>query len=628
MQNYFDSATPPFISTDFHYFRLAREKWAFMLTRLTQMGVKMVTITVPWGFHAPNQDMYDLNGATNARRDVIGLIELCAALNLHCVLKPGPYARQSGILLDGLPHWLSADSMELNAELQKESTGWFKALSNALLKFQWPTGPIVALYLNDSSVEQPSPATYSKKLTEVRWPIWLRKRYRGMESLNEAYGSTYHSVSDVSFPQRWSKDPPPLEQDAKEFLAEVQGDAQGGYGHILLEAGWQIPIHPNTGATQLNLPQLQNHTLIDSTGLMALDPKTDNPILNLQHPIQVDPDPSDVGTAPVWAKNAPLKGDGSAQRTFWHVRQFLWTNSISGLNFEAPVLTFAEDGGGLVTSGQDTTLQIKLEKGTRPSVYRLSLSGEVTLAADIKAARARLKGPYLTASETPQTDLILYRNDSTAPLHGFLRAYLHTLLKGQTQTLVYCAAQTLELGQMLTPSQVSFDKESLPKAKKPSSYTLKEARRGLSEADRILRKTVAAIGGLEGGFETILGRGGHDPEPATPSLAISPEIFEGRAKDIMVKAGKLCRSLAPDLKSTATALQSSLDSEQSFTLAQYQQNYQQAVQCAQSTRDSLLEIITELRVELTTEELPLVIWRVHNQIQEITEGLRWGVLRG
>ena len=44
---------------------------------------------------------------------------------------------------------------------------------NTLQAQQWPAGPIVLVWLNDRLADR-QPA-YSQELTEVRWPIWLRK---------------------------------------------------------------------------------------------------------------------------------------------------------------------------------------------------------------------------------------------------------------------------------------------------------------------------------------------------------------------------------------------------------------------------------------------------------------------
>ena len=624
MQNYFETITSPVFTTDFHYFRLSREKWDLMLTRLLQMGVDMITVTAPWSFHEFEKGTIDLTGVTNARRDLLGLLDLCAAFNLHCLLKTGPISRNCGILNDGLPHWLSPESDNFEATLETATSRWYQALSKAVVGKQWPDGPIVALHIENEPDQEDRPI-YSEQLTEVKWPIWLRKRYKSIDALNEAFGTTYRSVSDVPFPQSWEAEATPLEEDAREFLDEAEADVKSTVNQALIEAGWQVPIYPSALEAEPSVPKIQHHTLASADELSSLS--LDNTIINLLDPIQSDPDPSDIGTGPVWANDAPIRADGALQHKFWDIRQYLWSYKLPTNNLDAGMFTASFEAGGLATSGQDTPLKLALPKGAKPSTYRLGFNGELKINDGLKAARGKLSGPYLTEYETSQTDLIFYLNDSSAPLDGFLLTYLQMLLTGQAQTLSRSAAKAEKLGRMLEPTQARSEAKP-PKSPKPSSYTLREARRGLREADAILRKAVASIGGLEAGFDVMLDRKESDiPAPATSPAEISPEIFEGSAREILIEAGKVLTTSVPDLKSAGKALQKIIDSSQGLTVEQYQQAYIQAISTAQETRQSLLKIIAQLRVEMASERLPLVAWRVHNQIQEISENLRWGVLR-
>lgn len=620
MQNYFSAVSPPYLAADFHYFRLPPEKWELALTRLAQMGVTMVTMTVPWGFHESVQGKIDFIGATNTRRNVIGVLDLCAAFKLHCILQPGPYSPDNGILNNGLPAWLPPAATNPIPETAIES--WLNGLSKALVKYQWPDGPIVCLHINNAG--QDAGPTYSAEITEVRWPIWLRKHYQGIDALNAAYATTYRSVSDVPFPQQWSDNPGPLENDAKTFLAEMAVDTRPNHLKILAEAGWQIPIYPFMLDTEPDLPALQNHAL--ATTAVLPGPTPDNAILNLQHPIRVDPDATDIGRGPVWAAGAPIRADGSLRRKFWHIRSQLWAQRFK-LKADAQPLTLDFDDGGLVTSAQDELLKIPMPKGTKPTIFRLGINGSVSPAEALKIARSRLSGPYSLDDETGQTDGIIYLNDADAPLNEFLQTYLRMLLTGQVQTLSRCAAQAKTLSQHLSPAPAQA-KAKAPASQKPTSYTLAEARRGLQQADNALRKALASIGGLEAGFETMLGKSSSvAPEPVTPALAISPDIFEGRARDIVLEAGQVCRDIIPNLEAAAKAVRQTVDAP-ALTLEQYRHSHTQAVEAAQSTYQALLQTIAELRIEIMAEQLPLVVWRVHNQLQNIADSLRWGVLRG
>jgi hypothetical protein len=611
MQNYFDTLKPPLFAAGFDYFRIPREKWPLMLTRLAQLGVSCLTLDIPWGFHEFEQGAIDLTGATNPRRDIVGFIELCARLNFFCLLKLGPTHLDRGILNDGLPLWIS------NSEANESAPGWFQALSKGLVNRQWPAGPIIALHVDDQLAQQQP--RYSQEITEVRWPIWLRKRYKGIEALNEAYSSSYRSVSNVPFPQSWSQEPTALETDARQFLAEIQEGVQNKTQQTLLGAGWQIPLFP------FDVEPHQLPAWLEQLATDQLPAPATRAIIDLQNLIQVDPDPGDIGRGPAWAGGAPIRADGSLRRTFWRVRQLVWANTLDHFRHDNNLLLLSFKNGGLASAGQDLPLKLKPAKGSKPSAYRLYLNGEIHPAEDVNLTRANLTGPHRTEDETGQIDLIFYLNKSTIPAAGFLETYLKNLLRGQIVTLAQCARLAANLSQSLKPES----SKAKPAAAQAVPYAIAEARRGLSEADRILRKAMASIGGLEAGFEVMLSKSSRDiPAPAEPPPAISPEIFEGRAKDILVETSRVCADITSALTSAAEAAQQIIDAPGGLPLDQYRQTYSEVVAAAHQTRRQLLDVIADLRLEIVSETLPLVAWRLHHQIQEIAESLRWGVLRG
>jgi hypothetical protein len=637
MQKLFESMEFPYIAADFDYFRIAREKWELFLTQLRQLGLQNLAITIPWGFHESERGVIDLNGATHPRRNLAALIELCQAFNFHCLLDFGPYC-DKGILNQGLPAWLIKEAGPPAAVLPDAVKNWYTALSQALVSKQWPAGPIALVSIKAQPIH---PLThYSPQVTTVKWPIWLRKRYHGIEALNAAYGAAYRSVSEVDFPQGWSQEITPLEQDAKEFLAEVELESRQETLDTLTTAGWQIPIHlPTTAqlpsevkAEAANLPPVKYYLLTDLAKDQHLPLDPDPAILILQQPIQVDPDPADVGQGPVWANEAPIRSDGSLRQTFWQIRAQIWQHTLSNVTLADEVLSVIFETSGLVSTGRDTTLKIDLPKDIKPTSYRLKLSGELQPAPDLKASRGKLSGSYLTEAGrggAAQTDLALFLADPSSRLGGFILTYLQALLNGQAQTLVGCASLARTLSQTLTVQEKSPGSVPSAASTRPASYTLAEARRGLREADAILRRAMASIGGLEVGFETILGLDKPEmPQPAQTSAAISPEILEGVARETLIETGKVCGQIAPELKSAAETLQNVVKNPGGFTLQEYQQAYTTATATAETCRQRLLETIAKLRAEIAMETLPLVTWRVHDQVQSIAERLRWGVLRG
>lgn len=622
-QNYFETIDYPFFAADFDYFRLPREKWELMLVRLRQMGVQAVTITLPWGFHEFSRGVVDLNGATRARRNLVGLLHLCAAFELPCILKPGPYNYQ-GVLGEGIPLWLLKND-DFESVLLLAVEAWYKALSKTLTGQQWPDGPVIALYINSEPSEGFSPAK-SKQLTEVKWRIWLRKRYDGIEALNTAYGSNYRTVNDVEFPATWSQGNTPLERDARQFLEKVRVDAQTRYTELLMNAGWQIPIYPSAKDIYHNLPAFQTCSLANVEELSSLSLAVT--VLNLNHPIQVDPDPADVGQGTVWASQAPIRPDGSLRRKFWQVRQFLWQHLPLKASLKGKISHASFTAGSLITGASDAPVEIDLAPRTKPAAYRLRLNGELVVEDNFKTKRGKLSGTYLAEDEAGQTDVIFILANAAAPASGFPLTYLRRLLAAQAETLTRSAALAEALGQMLTPTQDS-PAEDIPPDSAHTLNTLAEARRGLSEADAALRRAIDSISGLEEGFATILKQSSLElpPQPAPPPVAITPDILDGAAREQLINIGLLCAKLAPALKSAATTLKRTIDAAGGFTVDQYQAGWATAVEAARAARPPLLKALAQLRLEIAAGRLPLVMWRVHDQVQEIVESLRWGVLR-
>ncbi|MFD6177535.1 MULTISPECIES: glycoside hydrolase family 35 protein [unclassified Isoptericola] len=92
------------ISGALHYFRVHPDQWADRIRKARLMGLTTIETYVPWNFHAPEPDVFDLTG----RRDLGRFLDLVAAEGLHAIVRPGPYicAEWDG---GGLPAWLFAD---------------------------------------------------------------------------------------------------------------------------------------------------------------------------------------------------------------------------------------------------------------------------------------------------------------------------------------------------------------------------------------------------------------------------------------------------------------------------------------------------------------------------------------
>src|SRR4051794_30201302 len=89
---------------EIRYFAVARDDWDLLLLRARQLGASTIAARVPWAWHAPAPDVLDLDGTTDARRDLIGFVRLCGRLGLQVRLHPG--SLHGDLLGGGVPVWL------------------------------------------------------------------------------------------------------------------------------------------------------------------------------------------------------------------------------------------------------------------------------------------------------------------------------------------------------------------------------------------------------------------------------------------------------------------------------------------------------------------------------------------
>jgi hypothetical protein len=309
----------------------------------------------------------------------------------------------------------------------------------------------------------------------------------------------------------------------------------------------------------------------------------------------------------------------------WQVRQKLWRQTLPELRLEGHTLIAPFSGGTIMTRSSSAPVKIDIPSTVKAKLYRLGFNGELSDDESLKLSRGKVSGLYQAETAAGTTDLLLILDNPTAPLTGFPLSYLRCLLVAQMETLARSAVLAAALGESLSLPQAEPERAAAS-PRRPSSAALERARQGLSEADAALRKAMASIGALESGFATILGK--ESSQQAVTPPAITPAIFEGEAKEVLLEVGAACAKIAPVLQDAAETLRRTLTASSGFTVEQYRQNYVAALAAARAAREPLLEVIALLRLEIAAERLPLLAWRVHQQVQELAESLRWGVLRG
>ncbi len=90
----------------FFYERIPRDRWLESLRAYRALGVNTIDLYVMWNWHQPVETQApDFTGATDSRRDLLGVLQLCRQLGFNVVLRPGPVIRNEW-RNGGYPAWL------------------------------------------------------------------------------------------------------------------------------------------------------------------------------------------------------------------------------------------------------------------------------------------------------------------------------------------------------------------------------------------------------------------------------------------------------------------------------------------------------------------------------------------
>ncbi|MBV9057170.1 MAG: amino acid permease [Candidatus Eremiobacteraeota bacterium] len=89
----------------FFYERIPRDRWRASLLAYKALGINTIDLYCIWNWHAPEQGVLDFNGATDPRRDLVGLLNITHELGFKLILRPGPVIRNEW-RNGGYPGWL------------------------------------------------------------------------------------------------------------------------------------------------------------------------------------------------------------------------------------------------------------------------------------------------------------------------------------------------------------------------------------------------------------------------------------------------------------------------------------------------------------------------------------------
>lgn len=97
---------------EFHYFRTPPDQWEQRLGLLKAAGFSAVASYIPWRWHEVSEGEFDFAGHSHPQRNLIGFLDLAAAMGLYIIARPGPYIMAETIN-EGIPDWVFAHYPEV-----------------------------------------------------------------------------------------------------------------------------------------------------------------------------------------------------------------------------------------------------------------------------------------------------------------------------------------------------------------------------------------------------------------------------------------------------------------------------------------------------------------------------------
>jgi hypothetical protein len=311
--------------------------------------------------------------------------------------------------------------------------------------------------------------------------------------------------------------------------------------------------------------------------------------------------------------DAPVRADGWPRRRFWTVK-------AATLEMEEGVKLV--EGGTMVTAAESGRFRLPRPESDY-GVYRLLLDGRPLETASRKRGD-KLLLDYVAADELGETDMYIILDDASAPLTGFLRKYLTSLLMGRAQTLrkagVMCQAVVEAFSGAASPPS-----EEATQPPGPSTEDLQAAEWSLVEARRAARRAAASVGKLERLASEVRG-----DVPATASMLPDLSALPPMERERLAAVHDACAQAAPALREAAESItllcQTINPDGEALTIQRYQAAIEAAQDAAREAETILAVTLAGMRADLAAGSLSRLTWSLQDWFTRTLQGLAAGWL--
>lgn len=211
-----------------HYWRLDRDKWDDILSKVKAMGFTTVSIYIPWEVHEIERGKFDF-GQIDPSKDIDAFLTLIEQKGLNIVVRPGPQIN-SELTWFGYPLRILADPeiQALNGQGTKailtqvprpipavsyasdkffaEAALWYDAICPILAKHAYPNGRLLAAQVDNEMafffhVNAYACDYHPSAIKNYR--LFLEKKYGSLAELNRVYRQKFASFAEVEPPRRF-----------------------------------------------------------------------------------------------------------------------------------------------------------------------------------------------------------------------------------------------------------------------------------------------------------------------------------------------------------------------------------------------------------------------------------------
>lgn len=190
----------PLVSGEVHYWRLNPNAWKEILTKVRDMGLKVVATYIAWDYHEYERGKFDFTGKTDPTRNLKAFLDLTKKMGFHVIIRPGPYI-YSEWPNEGAPAY-AYRYHRLHPQFQAYAEVYLKKVMEVVSPYlASKAGGHIILLQADNEID-PWPDVFGPQYGLHEKPGMFQDFIKGLyggslSALNQAWGTEYRKFDEV-----------------------------------------------------------------------------------------------------------------------------------------------------------------------------------------------------------------------------------------------------------------------------------------------------------------------------------------------------------------------------------------------------------------------------------------------